>query len=521
MDGVLLPALLGIIGAVVGFIIAKALEKSKGNKLLNSTKKEAASILKEAKIDAESLKRDKILHAKEKFIELKSEHEKVIFSREKKISDVEKRTRDRESQLTSEVDKNKKLNKSVEQKEADYTYKLIFLDKKESDLEKIHKRHVDLLEQISGFSADEAKKELVTSLQEKAKSDAMAYIQHSLEEAKLTAEQDARKIILNTIQRVGVEQSVENCISVFNLESDDVKGRIIGREGRNIRAIESATGVEIIVDDTPEAIILSCFDPIRREIARLSLHKLVTDGRIHPARIEEIVKKTEKQITQEIIEVGKRTVIDLGIHGLHPELIKTIGRMKYRSSYGQNLLQHSREVANLCGIMAAELGLNAKMARRAGLLHDIGKVPDTESELPHALLGMQWAEKYGEKEDVCNAIGAHHDEIEMKSLIAPIVQVCDAISGARPGARRQVLDSYIQRLKDLEDIAFGFTGVQKAYAIQAGRELRVMVESVKVNDDKAAELSFSISQKIQNDMTYPGQVKVTVIRETRAVNIAK
>jgi ribonuclease Y len=371
------------------------------------------------------------------------------------------------------------------------------------------------------LSAEDAKKELVTSLKEEAKSDAMAFIQETLEEAKLTADQDARKVILSTIQRVGVEQTVENCVSVFNLESDDVKGRIIGREGRNIRALEAATGVEIIVDDTPEAIILSCFDPVRREVARLSLHNLVTDGRIHPARIEEVVKKTENKINQEIIEVGKRTVVDLGIHGLHPELIKTIGRMKFRSSYGQNLLQHSREVANLCGIMAAELGLNAKVAKRAGLLHDIGKVPDTESELPHAILGMEWAQKYGEKPDVCNAIGAHHDEIEMKTLIAPIVQVCDAISGARPGARRQVLDSYIQRLKDLEDVAFGFAGVQKAYAIQAGRELRVIVESEKVNDLKAAELSFSISQKIQNDMTYPGQVRVTVIRETRAVNIAK
>ena len=377
------------------------------------------------------------------------------------------------------------------------------------------------MEQNSGFSAEEAKKELVNSLKDEAKSDAMGFVQNTLEEAKLTAEQEARKVVLSTIQRVGVEQAVENCVSVFNLESDDVKGRIIGREGRNIRALEAATGVEIIVDDTPEAIILSCFDPVRREIARLSMHKLVTDGRIHPARIEEVVAKTEKQITQEIIEVGKRTVIDLGIHGLHPELIKTVGRMKYRSSYGQNLLQHSREVANLCGIMASELGLNPKIAKRAGLLHDIGKVPDAESELPHALLGMEWAEKYGEKKDVCNAIGAHHDEIEMKTLFAPIVQVCDAISGARPGARRQVLDSYIQRLKDLEDIAFGFSGVQKAYAIQAGRELRVMVESGKVNDIKAAELSFSISQKIQNDMTYPGQVKVTVIRETRAVNVAK
>jgi len=522
MEQWIFPVIAGVVvGLLIGFLIAKALEKAKGKKLLNNTRKEAGAILKEAKSDAESIKKDKILQAKEKFIELKSEHEKVILSREKKISDVEKRIRDRESQVASEVDKNKKLNKSLEQKTADYDHKIEFLDKKEDDLEKMHKRNVDMLEQISGLSVEEAKKELVTSLKDEAKTDAMAFIQTTIEESKLTAEQEARKVVLATIQRVGVEQSVENCVSVFNLESDDVKGRIIGREGRNIRALEAATGVEIIVDDTPDAIILSCFDPIRREIARLSLHKLVTDGRIHPARIEEVVEKTEKQITQEIIEVGKRTVIDLGIHGLHPELIKTVGRMKYRSSYGQNLLQHSREVANLCGIMAAEMGLNAKMAKRAGLLHDIGKVPDTESELPHALLGMQWAEKYGEKEEVCNAIGAHHDEIEMKFLISPIVQVCDAISGARPGARRQVLDSYIQRLKDLEEIAFGFTGVQKAYAIQAGRELRVMVESAKVSDAKASELSFSISQKIQNDMTYPGQVKVTVIRETRAVNVAK
>ena len=522
MDGMILPIILGVLaGIALGILIFKSMEKSKGKKLLNSTRKEAASIIKEAKIDAESIKKDKILQAKEKFIELKSEHEKVILSREKKINDVEKRIRDRESQVASEVDKNKRLNQSLDQKEKDYNFKLDFLEKKESDLDKMHKRHVDMLEQISGLSAEEAKKELVTSLKDEAKTEAMAFVQTSIEEAKLTAEQEARKVVLGTIQRVGVEQAVENCVSVFNLESDDVKGRIIGREGRNIRALEAATGVEIIVDDTPEAIILSCFDPVRREIARLSMHKLVTDGRIHPARIEEVVKKTEKQITQEIIEVGKRTVIDLGIHGLHPELIKAVGRMKYRSSYGQNLLQHSREVANLCGIMAAEMGLNSKVAKRAGLLHDIGKVPDAESELPHALLGMEWAEKYGEKPDVCNAIGAHHDEIEMKTLISPIVQVCDAISGARPGARRQVLDSYIQRLKDLEAIAFGFSGVQKAYAIQAGRELRVMVESTKVNDAKAAELSFSISQKIQNDMTYPGQVKVTVIRETRAVNVAK
>ena len=382
---------------------------------------------------------------------------------------------------------------------------------------------IEKLEGLSKLSAEEAKIELMNTLKEKAKADAMSYVQGHLEEAKLTAQQEAKKIVINTIQRIGTEEAIDNCVSIFNLESDDVKGRIIGREGRNIRVLEAETGVEIIVDDTPEAIILSCFDSVRREIARLSLHKLVTDGRIHPARIEEVVRKTTKQIEQEIIEVGKRTVIDLGIHGLHPELIKMVGRMKYRSSYGQNLLQHSREVAKMCGVMAAELGLNPKLAKRAGLLHDIGKVPDAEVdvETPHAILGMQWAEKYGEKKEVCNAIGAHHDEIEMKSLLAPVIQICDAISGARPGARRQVLDSYMQRLKDLEEVAFGFSGVNKAYAIQAGRELRVIVESEKVSDEKAANLSFEISQKIQTDMTYPGQVKVTVIRETRAVNIAK
>jgi ribonuclease Y len=521
MEGLILPILLGVVGLVIGFIIAKALEKNKASLILKNAKKESEAILKEAKIDAEAIKKDKILQAKEKFIELKTEHEKVILSRDKKVAEAEKRIRDKESLAAQEIDKNTKLNKALEEKLSDYDFRIEFLDKKKKEAEKMHKKQVEQLEVISGLSAEDARKELIESLREEAKTDAMAYIQDTLEEAKLTAQQEAKKIILNTIQRIGVEQTVENCVSVFNLESDDVKGRIIGREGRNIRALESATGVEIIVDDTPEAIILSCFDPVRREIARLSLHKLVTDGRIHPARIEEIVAKTKKEIDQEIIEVGKRTVIDLGIHGLHPELIKVVGRMKYRSSYGQNLLQHSREVANLCALMAAELGLNPKVAKRAGLLHDIGKVPETESELPHALLGMEWAQKYGEKEDVFNAIGAHHDEIEMKSLIAPIVQVCDAISGARPGARRQVLDSYIQRLKDLEDVAFGFGGVQKAYAIQAGRELRVIVESEKVDDLKASELSFNISQKIQNDMTYPGQVRVTVIRETRAVNIAK
>lgn len=512
-----------VLGLIIGFIIAKTLEKSNASKLVKEAKRNAASILKEANSEGESIKKDKILQAKEKFIELKSEHEKVILSRDKKMAEAEKRTRDKESQISSELSKSTKLNQSLEGKVKDYNHRLDVMEKKQEELDKLHKSQVQQLEVISSLSAEEAKEQLVESLKGEAKNDAMGYIQSSIEEAKLTAEQDAKKIIINTIQRIGTEEAVDNCVSVFNIESDDVKGRIIGREGRNIRAIEAATGVEIIVDDTPEAIILSCFDSVRREIARLSLHKLVTDGRIHPARIEEIVKKTQKQIEQEIIEVGKRTVIDLGIHNLHPELIKMVGRMKYRSSYGQNLLQHSREVAKLCGVMAAELGLNPKLAKRAGLLHDIGKVPDAEADMetPHAILGMQWAEKFGEIPEVCNAIGAHHDEVEMKFLISPVIQVCDAISGARPGARRQVLDSYIQRLKDLEDIAFGFSGVKKAYAIQAGRELRVIVESEKVDDQKAADLSFSISQKVQTDMTYPGQVKVTVIRETRAVNIAK
>lgn len=514
-----------VLGAIVclgvGFGIAKILERKKASKIIQRAKKSAAAIIRDAKQEGEGIKKDKILQAKEKFIELKSEHEKVIVSRDRKMTDAEKRTRDKESQVSNELSKNKKLNKELEFKVSQFDERTEYLEKRQEEVDRLHKSKVQQLEVISGLSAEEAKAQLVESLKETARADAMSLVQDTIEEAKLTAQQEAKKIVINTIQRIGTEEAVENCVSVFNLESDDVKGRIIGREGRNIRAIEAATGVEIIVDDTPEAIILSCFDSVRREIARLSLHKLVTDGRIHPARIEEVVNKTTKQIEEEIIEVGKRTVIDLGIHGLHPELIKTVGRMKYRSSYGQNLLQHSREVAKLCGVMASELGLNPKLAKRAGLLHDIGKVPDAETEVPHAILGMQWAEKYGEKPDVCNAIGAHHDEIEMNSLLAPIVQVCDAISGARPGARRQVLDSYIQRLKDLESIAFGFNGVKKAYAIQAGRELRVIVESEKVSDEKASNLSFEISQKIQTEMTYPGQVKVTVIRETRAVNIAK
>jgi len=510
-----------IAGLIIGFLINKVLEKNKGKKKVSDAERNAKRIVKEGHKEAESIKKDKILQAKEKFIELKAEHEKVILSRDKKIAESEKRTRDKESQISGELSKNKKLNQSLESKLKNNQELQEKLSKKSVQLEEVLDRKVKELEVISNLSAEDAKQQLIESLKDKAKSDAMSHIQETIEEAKLTAQQEAKKIVVSTIQRIGTEEAIENCVSVFNIENDDVKGRIIGREGRNIRAIEAATGVEIIVDDTPEAIILSCFDAVRREIARLSLHKLVTDGRIHPGRIEEVVSKTKKQIEQEIIEVGKRTVIDLGIHGLHPELIKQVGRMKYRSSYGQNLLHHSREVARMCGVMASELGLNAKLAKRAGLLHDIGKVPETETEVPHAILGMQWAEKYGEKPEVCNAIGAHHDEIEMTSILSPIIQVCDAISGARPGARRQVLDSYIQRLKDLETIAHGFNGVKKAYAIQAGRELRVIVESEKVTDDNAAALSFEISQKIQTDMTYPGQVKVTVIRETRAVNIAK
>ena len=509
-----------LVGVAAGFIISKLLEKTSITKGLENANNEAARILKSAESEGENLKKDKIFQAKERFLELKSEHEKHILNKEKDLSEVQKRIKDKESQISNELSINKKNNQSLIDKTTALDKKLELFEKKSDQVDKMHKEQVEKLEKLSGLSAIDAKNELVESLKEEAKSKALELSQSIVEEAKLSATQEAKKIIINTIQRVGTEEAIDNCVSVFNIESDDVKGRIIGREGRNIRAIEAATGVEIIVDDTPEAIILSCFDSVRREVARLSLHKLVTDGRIHPARIEEVVKKTSKEIENEIIEVGKRTVIDLGIHGLNPALIKAVGRMKYRSSYGQNLLQHSREVAKLCGIMSSELGLNPKIAKRAGLLHDIGKVPEEETETPHALLGMQWAEKYGEKPDVCNAIGAHHDEIEMNNLISPIVQVCDAISGARPGARRQVLDSYIQRLKELEEIAYGFKGVNKAFAIQAGRELRVMVESEKISDDHAAKLSFEISQKIQTDMTYPGQVKVTVIRETRAVNIA-
>ena len=510
-----------IIGAVAGLFFGKSAINSKAKYMIEDAKKSAENIIEKANVQAEAVKKEKQLQAKEKFLELKSQHDADIQQREKKMQDSEKRIKDKESKLNDELSKAGKLEKDLERQLADYNKKLDIVQKKQHDLDVATVQKVEMLEKISNYSAEEAKNELVESLKAEAKTKAQAHVQSIMEEAQLNAKNEARKIVIQTIQRIGTEQAIENSVSVFNIESDEIKGRIIGREGRNIRALEAATGVEIIVDDTPEAILLSCFDPVRREIARLSLHRLVTDGRIHPARIEEVVEKTRKQIEEEIIEVGKRTIIDLGIHGLHPELVKIVGRMKFRSSYGQNLLQHSREVANIAATMAAELGLNVKLAKRAGLLHDIGKVPEQESELPHALLGMQWAEKFGENAEVINAIGAHHDEIEMTSLLSPIIQVADAISGARPGARRQVLESYIQRLKDLEAAALSFDGVSSAYAIQAGRELRVMVESGKVNDENAYQLSYDISEKIQNELTYPGQVKVTVIRETRAVNIAR
>ena len=510
-----------LIGAVAGLFFGKSSINSKAKYMIEDAKKSAENIIEKANVQAEAVKKEKQLQAKERFLELKSQHDADIQSREKKMQESEKRIKDKESKLNDELSKAGKLEKDLEKQINDYNKKLEILQKKQHDLDVATAQNVEMLEKISNYSAEEAKSELVESLRAEAKTKAQAHVQSIMEEAQLNAKNEARKIIIQTIQRIGTEQAIENSVSVFNIESDEIKGRIIGREGRNIRALEAATGVEIIVDDTPEAILLSCFDPVRREIARLSLHRLVTDGRIHPARIEEVVDKTRKQIEEEIIEVGKRTIIDLGIHGLHPELVKIVGRMKFRSSYGQNLLQHSREVANIAATMAAELGLNVKLAKRAGLLHDIGKVPEQESELPHALLGMQWAEKYGENAEVINAIGAHHDEIEMTSLLSPIIQVADAISGARPGARRQVLESYIQRLKDLEAAALSFEGVSSAYAIQAGRELRVMVESSKINDENAYQLSYDISEKIQNELTYPGQVKVTVIRETRAVNIAR
>jgi ribonuclease Y len=491
--------------------------------ILNSTllKKRAGQILIEAEQKAENIKKEKSLEAKEKFIQLKAEHDKEILSRNQQLLNQENKMKQKEQSLNQKLENTQRKDAELDQIRATLNKQMEVVATKKEEIEKSLHNQVKQLEKIAGMSAQDAKKQLVEALQEEARTEAMAKVKDLVDEAKLTASKEAKKIILNTIQRTAAEHAIENAVSVFNIESDEIKGRIIGREGRNIRALEGATGVEIIVDDTPEAIILSCFDPIRREIARLSLHRLVQDGRIHPARIEEVVAKTKRQLEDEIIEIGERTCVDLGIHGLHPELIRMVGRMRYRSSYGQNLLQHSREVANLCATMAAELGLNVKLAKRAGLLHDIGKVPDDDAETPHALLGMKLAEKYKEHPDVVNAIGAHHDEIEMNSLISPIIQACDAISGARPGARREDSENYMKRLKDLENMALTYNGVEKAYAIQAGRELRVIVESDKVSDEQSDILSVDLSQRIQTEMTYPGQIKITVIREKRAVNYAK
>jgi ribonuclease Y len=506
--------LLIIIGVIIGVFLTVFINTIRH-------KNKSIKILKDAKRAGEQFKKDKILQAKEKFIELKAAHEQVIQKKNKDLLVKTDKIRKKEQSLNSKFEDFNRQKIDLDSAKINLDKRLVALDRKEQELDQAQIKQVSLLENISGLTKQQAKKELMASLKGEAEMASMSYVQKSIEEAKLTADEEARKIIIQSIQRVASEESIDNTVSMFNIESDDMKGRIIGREGRNIRSLEAATGVEIIVDDTPEAIILSCFDPVRREVARLALQKLVSDGRIHPARVEQVVEKTKKDINQEILNTGKRTVIDLGIHGLDLNLIRMVGRMKYRSSYGQNLLQHSREVANLCSIMASELGLNPKLAKRAGLLHDIGKVPDENPELPHAILGMKLAEKYGESKDVCNAIGAHHDEIDMDNLISPIVQVCDAISGARPGARREVIDAYINRLKELEELALSQKGVLKAYAIQAGRELRVIVESETVSDERAKKISYDLSRKIQKEMTYPGQVKVTVIRETRAINIAK
>jgi len=499
-----------VIGVIIGYIIS--------NNILIAKKK---AIIKKASKEASNIKKDRILQAKEKYLELKENHEKLISTRERKMQDREINFKQKEKSLSQRIEDHNRKNRQISSLRDNLQTQLSAFETKQEELKKAINIQVQKLEKLSSYSAEEARSQLIETLKDEAKTKAMAYINDIKEEANLNANKEAKKIIIQTIQRVAAETAIENSVSVFNIESDDLKGRIIGREGRNIRALEAATGVELIVDDTPEAILLSCFDPIRREIARLSLHQLVTDGRIHPARIEEVVAKTKKSLNDEIIEVGKRTCIELGIHGLHPKLVQMVGRMKYRSSYGQNLLQHSREVANMSATLAAELGMNTKVAKRAGLLHDIGKVPEDKPELPHAIIGMKLAEKYGEKPDVCNAIGAHHDEVEMTNLISPITQICDSISGARPGARREVVESYIQRLKDLESLALSYNGVTKAYAIQAGRELRVIVESDKVADQRADELSHEISQKIETEMTYPGQVKITVIREKRAIAYAK
>lgn len=507
---------------IIAVVVALLLGMTIGWAIMRlAMKYRAQNIIKEAEAEAEVIKKDKILQAKEKFLQIKAEHEKQAAARNNKILMAENKLKQQEADISRKLEDIQRKNKEVQTQQNNIDVQKELIEKKMTELDKLKKQQIEQLEAISGMSGEQAKEKLINSLKEEAETEAISYINEIMEEAKMTANMEAKKVVIKTIQRVATETATENAVSIFHIDSDEIKGRIIGREGRNIRALEAATGVEIIVDDTPEAIVLSGFDPVRREIARLALHQLVTDGRIHPARIEEVVNKVKKQIEEEIVETGKRTTIDLGIHGLHPELIRLIGKMKYRSSYGQNLLQHARETANLCAIMAAELGLNVKKAKRAGLLHDIGKVPDDEPELPHAILGMQLAEKYKEKADICNAIGAHHEEIEMTTLIAPIVQACDAISGARPGARREVVESYIKRLKDMEDLALSYNGVVKTYAIQAGRELRVVVGSEKISDAEAEKISFEIAKRIQDEMTYPGQVKVTVIRETRAINYAK
>ncbi len=516
-----LPIIIGAVALIAGIILGKILFAKKTKLQVENAEKESKKILSNAQSQAETFKKEKQLEAKEHFVQLKSEHDKEIFQRNQKLSDVENRVKQKEQSINQKEQNAQRLIKDNETIKENLSRQIEVVNIKRTELEKHQEEHIRRLEKVSGLSAEEAKSQLIESLRQEANSQALIIQQEIVDDAKLRANKEARKIIIQTIQRTASEQAIENAITVFNLESDEIKGSIIGREGRNIRAIEAATGVDLIVDDTPEAIILSSFDPLRREIARLSLQRLVTDGRIHPARIEEIVEKTRKQLEEQIIEIGERTVIELGIHGLHKELVRIVGKMRFRSSYGQNLLMHSREVANLCGIMAAELGMNSKLAKRAGLLHDIGKVPDEETELSHALLGMKLAEKYGENPAVCNAIGAHHDEVEMQYVISPIVQACDSMSGARPGARREIMQQYLQRIKDLENLALAYQGVEKAYAIQAGRELRVIVEAEKVSDSDSDKLSFEIAQKIQTEMTYPGQIKVTVIREKRAVNVAR
>lgn len=517
-----------IAGLIIGLLIGRFLLQQLFKNQEITARKEAENIVNEAKlkaeklmVEAESKKKEKILEAKEKFQEMRSAHDSEVNKRNQKIAEIENKQKQKDQQLSQELEKVKKSERDLENQKNQLANSQSALDKKKEELQKTINEHVSRLEKVANYSAEEAKRDIIESMKQKAENDALSYIKEVVDDAKQKANKEAKKIIIQTIQRTAAEQAIENAVSVFPLESDDIKGQIIGREGRNIRAIEKATGVEIIVDDTPEAIVISGFDPVRREVARLSLQRLVADGRIHPARIEEVVTKTEKQISEQIMEIGERTVIDLGITGLHPELIRYVGRMRFRSSYGQNLLQHSREVANLCGIMASELGLNAKMAKRAGLLHDIGKVMDEETELSHALAGMKLCEKYNEHPSICNAVGAHHDEIEMKFIISPIIQACDAISGARPGARREIVEQYMKRLKDLEELANSYEGVSKAYAIQAGRELRVLVEAEKVSDEQSDELSFKISNRIQEEMQYPGQIKVTVIREKRAVSIAR